>query len=144
MSNVTRASRARGATQTSHAAKLHFLFRPLTMLAAEMEHEGRESLLEQLGESLAKASMHAQACLVQLEDDSANAIERLDWRRANALLTAMATTALLAGHFKMAFNHSSAGAYSRALAPGPREALADLMSLCDWADDLWPAPRWVS
>ena len=138
MSSITQRPRAHASTQTSHAANLHFLFRPITVLSAEMENEGRETRLEQLGESLAKASMHARACLVQLKDDSASAIERRDCQRANALLTAIATTALLAGHFRMAFNHSSA------LAPGPREALADLMSLCDWADELWPAPKWVS
>jgi hypothetical protein len=144
MSSITQRSRAHASTQTSHAANLHFLFRPITVLSAEMENEGRETRLEQLGESLAKASMHAQACLVQLKDDSASSIERRDCQRANALLTAIATTALLAGHFRMAFNHCSTGAYSSALAPGPREALADLMSLCDWADELWPAPKWVS
>lgn len=140
---VSEGSPRTSSAQTSHAAELHFLFRPLISLAAIMEDEPRESRLERLGESLARAAMHARESLARLRDDPANPVQIRDYRRASALLTGIATAGLLAGQFRFAFKNCAPGGYSSALAPGPREALSDLMSLCDWAEELWPAPRWV-
>jgi hypothetical protein len=143
MRAITESPRLWASAQTPHAAKLHFLFKPLTALAEAMEAEPRESRLEYLGESLARAAMRARDGLAESIDEAASPLQMRDCRRASALLTAIAMTGLLAGRFRVAFDHCAPGGYSRELAPGPREALTDLMSLCDWAQEIWPEPRWM-